>query len=98
MNNIDTLLEDDWFSSEDEGADIVPPDSRPSTPPLELVEEDDSSRPVFGPQPKKGLTIGQRMEALWMCEQGDHHEKITQKTAVSKASIYRIREKAISRG
>jgi hypothetical protein len=33
-----------------------------------------------------------------MCERGDHHEKITQKTAVSKASIYRIRAKAISRG
>jgi hypothetical protein len=38
------------------------------------------------------------MEALWMCERGDYHEKITQKTAVSKASIYRIRDKAISRG
>jgi hypothetical protein len=55
MNNMDALCnsEDDWFSLEDEGADIVPPESRPSTPSLDLIteeeEEDDSSRPVFGP-------------------------------------------------
>jgi hypothetical protein len=52
MNNMDTLYDsqDDWLLSEDEGADIVPPDSRPSTPSLDPTdEEDDSSRPVFGP-------------------------------------------------
>jgi hypothetical protein len=31
-----------------------------------------------------------------MCEQGDYYKKITQKTAVSKASIYKIKAKAIS--
>jgi hypothetical protein len=33
-----------------------------------------------------------------MCERGDYYKKITQKTAVSKASIYKIRAKAILHG
>jgi len=101
MDNMDPAcdFEDDWLLSGDEGADVGPLiDSRPSTPLLESIDEDEASLPVFGPQKKRGLTIGQRMEALWMFERGEFREKITEKTAVSTASLYKIRTKAISNG
>ena len=91
--------EDDQLLSEDEGADVGPPiDSEPSTPPLELVAEDKDPLPVFGPEKKRGLIIGQRIEALWMFERGEFREKITEKTVVSSVSLYKIRTKAILNG
>jgi transposase len=85
---------DEELLSDENGADVAAPvDSRPSSSFLE-----ENNLPVFGPQIKQGNTIGARMQALWMFSHGDTTEKITEQTAVSRSSIYRLKTKAISRG
>jgi hypothetical protein len=73
---------------------------------LETIEEEDKEddRPELGPKPKKTrrgtgiLTIRQRIQGLYQLDQGDPLFKVIKDSGVSKPSLYKIREKAISLG
>ena len=74
-------------SDSDLGADIEPPpDLLPSEP----------SSGTSTPQPKH--SIGARIQAISFLELNIPYFEITAKTGVSKAYIYKLREKAISQG
>jgi hypothetical protein len=110
-NSDDSFVDIDDFDLDDEGADIREPDDDDADPtlplldtPLETIEEEDEEDdgPKLGPKPKKTgrgtvtLTIRQRIQGLYQLDRGDPIFKVIKDTGVSKASLYRIREKAIS--
>jgi hypothetical protein len=63
-----------------------------------LEEDEKGDRPIYGPQQKRGLSIGQRIQALYQLDRGDPIFKIINNTGVKKSSIYNLRTKAISLG
>ncbi len=66
----------------------------PSKSPSELPSESPSK--LSTPRPKH--SIGARIQAVTFLELGIPHLVITAKTGISKSQVYRLREKAISRG
>jgi hypothetical protein len=109
----DSFVNIDDFDSDDDGADIREPNDNNGDPtiplsdtPLETIfeEHEGEDRPEFGPQPKKTgrgtgiLSIGQRIQGLYQLERGDPLFKVIKDFGVSKASLYKIREKAIASG
>jgi hypothetical protein len=109
-NSDDSFVDIDDFDSDDEGANIREPDDDNADPilpllatPLETIEEEDEedNGPKLGPKPKKTrrgtitLTIGQRIQGLYQLDYEDPLFKVIEDTRVLKASLYRIREKAI---
>ena len=73
-------------SDSDSGADIEPPS-------LDLTP----SEPSSGTSTPKH-SIGARIQAIILLELNIHHLQITSRTGISKAQIYKLRDKAISRG
>jgi hypothetical protein len=112
-DNGDSFINIDEFDSDDDGADIKEPndnDRDPTIPlsniqgtPLDTIDEEDEG-PIFGPIPKKTrrgtgiLSIGQRIQGLYRLDRGDPVFKVIEDSRVSKASLYKIREKAITSG
>jgi hypothetical protein len=108
-NSDDSFINIDDFDLDNKGADIREPDDDNadltlplSATPLETIKEEEDNGPKLGPKPKKTrrgtvtLTIGQRIQGLYQLDRGDPFFKVIKDTRVSKASLYRIREKAIS--
>jgi hypothetical protein len=69
-NNRDSFININDFDSEEEGADLECPEDDNSDPiiplsntPLRTILEEDKKgdRPIYGPQQKRGLSIGQRI-------------------------------------
>jgi hypothetical protein len=91
---------DDFYSDNEEGADSRCPldDPRPPSPSVLSTIDEDEDRPEYGLKQKRGLTIGQRIQALYQLDRGDLIGKIIEDTSVSQASIYKLRTKAISNG
>jgi len=112
-DNGDSFIDIDEFDSDDDGADIEEPNDNNGDPtiplsnikgtPLDTIDEEDEG-PIFGPQPKKTgrgtgiLSIGQRIQGLYQLDRGDPVFKVIEDSGVSKASLYKIREKAIASG
>ena len=112
-DNGDSFVDIDDFDSDDDGADIEEPDDNDGDPtiplsniggtPLNTIDEEDEG-PVFGHIPKKTgrgtgiLSIGQRIQGLYQLDRGDPLFKVIEDSGVSKASLYKIREKAITNG
>ena len=92
-NNGDSFIDINDFDSEDKGVDVDKPeddDADPTIPlsntPLEtIIEEDETgNRPVFSPQQKRGLSLGQRIQALYQLNRRDPVFKIINDTRVKK--------------
>jgi transposase len=81
--------ESDFESSSDLGADLEPPPS-PNLLPLELSSGTST--------PHLKHSIGARIQAVSFLELNIPHFEITAKTGISKSQIYKLRDKAISRG
>jgi hypothetical protein len=106
-DNGDSFVDIDDFDSEEEGADLDCPDDDDSDPtiplsntPLDTIieEDEEGDGPVYSPQQKRGLSIGQRIQALYQLDRGDPVFKIINDTRVKKLSIYDLRTKATSLG
>jgi hypothetical protein len=80
----------DYESDSDSGADIEPPS-------LDLLPSEPLSEPFSGTSTPKH-SIGARIQAISFLELNIPHFEITAKTGISKAQIYKLRDKAISRG
>jgi hypothetical protein len=69
-DNGDSFVDINDFDSEEEGADLECPEDDNSDPTIPLsntplgtiIEED---RPIYSPQQKRGLSIGQRIQAIY---------------------------------
>src|SRR5271156_3981892 len=79
--------EGDSESDSDSGADLEPPP--------DLLPSEPSSR-TSTPQPKH--IIGARIQAISFLELNIPNFEITTKTGISKAQIYKLRDKAVSQG
>jgi hypothetical protein len=73
-DNGDSFVDINDFDSEEEGADLECPEDDNSDPTIPLsntplgtiIEEDEKGdRPIYSPQQKRGLSIGQRIQALY---------------------------------
>jgi hypothetical protein len=69
-DNGDSFVDIDDFDSEEEGADLNEPEDDDSDPIIPLLytplgtiieEDEEGDRPIYGPQQKRGLSIGQRI-------------------------------------
>src|SRR5450432_291707 len=96
-SNLELYSNPDSNSSSDSdsslGADILPPPSPSPSPSLAPTLEPSSSRASI---PNLKHTIGARIQALTYLELGIPHFQIIAKTGISKAQIYKLREKALS--
>lgn len=88
-DSVESSSESDSRSDSDLGADLEPPPS-PGLPPSEPSSETFASRLKH--------SIGARIQAISFLELNIPHFEITAKTGISKAQIYKLRDKAISRG
>ena len=110
-NSNNSFIDIDDFNLDNEGADIREPDDDNanlilplSATPLETIKEEDKedNRPKLSPKPKKTrrgtitLIIKQRIQGLYQLDYKDPLFKVIKDTGVSKASLYKIKEKAIS--
>jgi hypothetical protein len=89
MDQDSSDFESNSESDSDLGADLEPP------PSLDLLPSEPSSR-TSTPQLKH--SIGARIQAITFLELNIPHFEITSRTGISKAQIYKLRDKAISRG
>jgi hypothetical protein len=73
-NNRDSFVDINDFDSEEEGADLDCPEDDDSDPtillsntPLDTIleEDEEGERPVYSPKQKRGLSIRQRIQALY---------------------------------
>ena len=72
-------------------------DSNSDSNPIELALEPSSKASrITSSRPKH--SIGARIQAITFLELNIPHFEITAKTGISKAQIYKLREKALSRG
>jgi hypothetical protein len=86
----------------------ITPQRSPSPPPIEPLPSAPSGAlrailpgdkpPLIPPLKKSFHTVGARIQALTLLENGVIVDKITSKTGIAGSSIYRIRTKACSRG
>jgi hypothetical protein len=76
-----------------------PTSSRSSSPPSSVPKSSTISK---DPQRQKAgqsnNTIGARIAALLLFEDGTDVKRVTIRTRVSRSTVYKIREKAVSRG
>jgi hypothetical protein len=112
-DNSDSYINIDEFDSDDNRADIKEPNNNnrdPTIPlsniqgtPLDTIDEEDKG-PIFSPIPKKTrrgtgiLSIKQRIQGLYQLNHRDPVFKVIKDSRVLKASLYKIREKAITSG
>jgi hypothetical protein len=112
-DNSDSYINIDEFDSDDNRADIKEPNNNnrdPTIPlsniqgtPLDTIDEEDKG-PIFSPIPKKTrrgtriLFIKQRIQGLYQLNYRDPVFKVIKDSSVLKASLYKIREKAITSG
>jgi hypothetical protein len=106
-DNGDSFVDIDDFDSDEEGADLDCPEDDDSDPTIlfsntplgTIIEEDkEADGPIYRRQQKRGLSIRQRIQALYQLDRGDPIFKIFNDTSVKKSSIYNLRTKAISLG
>ena len=103
-DNRDSFIDINDFDSEEEGADLNFPEDDDSDPtillsynPLRTILEDkEGNRPIYSPQQKRGLSIRQRIQALYQLDRRDLVFKIINDTRVKKSSIYNFKTKVIS--
>jgi len=103
-NSDDSFIDIDDFDSEEEGADLnyLEDDDSDSTillsnnPLRTILEDKEGNRPIYSPQQKRGLSIRQRIQALYQLDRRDLVFKIINDTRVKKSSIYNFRTKVIS--
>lgn len=74
-----------WETSEDEDS-------------IELSLDPSSQAPTSTSNPRLNHSIGARIQAITFFELGIPHHEITKKTGISTSQLYKIRDKAISRG
>jgi len=103
-DNRDSFIDINDFDSEEEGADLNYPEDDDSDPTILLsnnplgtiLEDKEGNRPIYSPQQKRGLSIRQRIQALYQLDRRDLVFKIINDTRVKKSSIYNFRTKVIS--